>query len=282
MTIRPMKKILLSFALAFAFLALYAQEPDGADSTLVYTDEFLDTVKVNRKIVVNDYSLIGVQGGVSLAQTMFNPPRDQVFQVLPKHFGVSYIRYGKLFGYMPYFGLQIGVNYSQEGYQFKEDKETGVIPVLEGATRAVMDVVEVPALAIFHVDMAHFKVMADFGLYGGYRLDITRYGENVAEDIRTSFLDTDRRLEYGLKGGVGFGLVFNPVEFHIMGQLKYSWSSLYEPDYYSEYYYRFAYPLCIEITAGVYFQLTKRSGRSRAALRREAYESVYHPNTETK
>ena len=65
-----------------------------------------------------------------------------------------------------------------------------------------------------------------------------------------------------------------------MGQLRYSWSSLYEPDYASEYYYRFAYPLDIVITAGIYFQLTKRSGKSRAALRREAYDSVYNPNKE--
>ena len=277
---KQMKRLLIIFPLVFAAMHIRAQEPVKPDSSFVYTDEFLDTVTVRKKLIVNDYSLIGVQYGVSYSQTQFNPPRPQVFQLLPKYFGISYTRYGKLFGYMPYFGLQVGINYSQAGYKFKEDKETGTTPELEGATRAVMDLIEVPALAIFHVDMLHFKVMADFGLYGGYRMNITRYGEHVRDEIRNSFLDWDKRLEYGLKGGVGFGLVFDPFEFHVMGQLRYSWSSLYEPDYASEYYYRFAYPLDIVITAGIYFQLTKRSGKSRAALRREAYDSVYNPNKE--
>mgnify|MGYP002624821679 CR=1 FL=1 len=270
-----MKRLIIIFSLAVTALHLQAREPVRQDSSFVYSDEFLDTVVVRKKLIVNDYSLIGVQYGVSYSQTMFNPARAQVFQLLPKYFGVSYIRYGKLFGYMPYFGLQVGVNYSQEGYKFKQDKETGTTPELEGATRAVMDMIEVPAVAIFHVDMNHFKVMADFGLYGGYRLNITRYGEHVNEEIRTSFMDWDNRLEYGLKGGVGFGLVFDPVEFHVMGQLRYSWSSLYEPDYASRYYYRFAYPFDLNATVGVHLQLGKRSGKTSRDLKREAYEIVY-------
>ncbi len=288
--ISEMKRILLLLSVLVPAVSALCQEIPAKEDTLTlkkepslaYTDEFLDTVNVKKKFIVNDYSLVGVHYGVSYSQTMFNPTRPQVFTFSPKYFGFSYTRYGKLFGYMPYFGMQIGVNWSRQGYKFKEDKETGITPTLEGATKAVIDVIEVPAVAIFHVDMLHFKVMADFGLYGGYRMNIRRYGENVDEAIRTSFADHDKRLEYGLKGGVGFGLVFDPVEFHVMGQLRYSWSSLYEPDYYSKYYYRFAYPLDVIVTAGVYFQLTKRSGKSRSALRKEAYESVYNPVKEEK
>ena len=74
---------------------------------------------------------------------------------------------------------------------------------------------------------------------------------------------------------MGFGIVFDPFEFHIEGQVKWAWSSLYEPDWYSPYYYRFAYPLDIVITAGIHYQLSRRTGRTRKELRKEAYNSIY-------
>ena len=97
------------------------------------------------------------------------------------------------------------------------------------------------------------------------------------EAILNSFLETDRRLDYGICGGLGFGLVFDPVEFHINANLRYSWGTIYDPDYVSKDYYRFAYPFDVVVTAGVYFQLTRRTGRNKAQLRREAYQQVYNP-----
>ena len=94
-------------------------------------------------------------------------------------------------------------------------------------------------------------------------------------EVEKAFLDTDNRFDYGLKGGVGFGLVFDPVEFHIQAMYKHSLSSLYEPDHYSPYFYRFAYPSNIVISAGVHFQLTKRSGMTKKDLKKQAREIVY-------
>lgn len=56
---------------------------------------------------------------------------------------------------------------------------------------------------------------------------------------------------------------------------KHSFSSLYQPDYYSEYYYRFAYPSNIIVSAGVHFQLTKRTGSTKSQLKKEAKKLVY-------
>ena len=50
------------------------------------------------------------------------------------------------------------------------------------------------------------------------------------------------------------------------------------PDYHSEYYYRFAYPSDIIISAGIHVQLTKRTGKTKAELRKEAKSSVYERN----
>ena len=90
-----------------------------------YSDEFLDTVKIRKKLIINDYSMIGVQYGVALSQVMFNPTKKQGMLMNPVNVGVIYTRYGKMFGYMPYFGFQAGIFYGQNGYKFKIDKETG-------------------------------------------------------------------------------------------------------------------------------------------------------------
>lgn len=251
-----------------------------SDSTLAqvtYSDAYLDTVNVNRVFEVNDYSLLGVEYGVSFNRMSFNPPYSQTTLFVPNTFGVFYTRYGKMFGYLPYFGFKLGLRYSHEGYKFKEDEEDRYVPSIEGATQAVMDVIEVPFMAHMHLDGLHYKVMLDIGIYGGYRKSIKRTGENIPESLVNSFKDTDRRFDYGLCGGLGFGLVFDPVEFHVNANLRYSWGTIYDPDYASQDYFRFAYPFDVMVTAGVYFQLTRRTGRGKAQLRREAYQQVYYP-----
>ena len=122
--------------------------------------------------------------------------------------------------------------------------------------------------------MRRGKIIAKAGMYGGYRMNITRIGPRVQEAIEHEFLETDRRWTYGVQGGVGFGLMLDPFEFHLGLQFKWSWSSFYQPDVASPYYYRFAYPLDGAVTFGVYYQLTPRRGHNRAKLRRMAREMV--------
>ena len=243
-----------------------------------WTNEYLDTLNLKRKLDINDYTLIGVHYGVGLSQVMWNPSQKQDMVVMPYNIGVTFTKYGKMFGYMPYFGFQAGFLYTQEGYQFEYNEDRNYTYKIEGAEKAVYDVIEVPVMAHMHMDFWNMKVMANIGCYAGYRLSIERFpGKTgyVKEELVHSFKETDRRLDYGIKGGVGFGIVFDPVEIHFMAMYKHSLSSLYEPDHYSEYYYRFAYPANITITAGVHFQLTKRTGLTKAQIKKQAKEMVY-------
>lgn len=238
----------------------------------------LDTIDVKKKNIINDYSMIGVQYGMALSQVMWNPSMRQGFLFVPYNIGFMYTRYGKMFGYMPYFGFQAGVILTREGYKFKADDQ-GYIPNVQGATQAVMDVVEVPVMAHCHFDFWKMKLMANIGFFAGYRLSIHRTGESVAPEIADAFMDTDRRFDYGIKGGLGFGFVFDPVEIHFMAMYKYSMGTLYDPDYYSQYYYRYAYPSNIVFSLGVHFQLTRRTGKTTHQLRQEAREQVRLMNT---
>ena len=247
-------------------------------SAMTWAQDPKDSLK--RVFSLNDYTIIGAEYGASVSRMQFNPSKTQTYMFAPNTFGVFVLKYGKLFDGSPNFGFKVGARYSHEGYQFKENKETGITPTLEGAEKAIIEYAEVPFMAHFHSDGLHFKVMADLGIYGGYRLSIERIGDRVLDEYRNAFMDWDRRFDYGLTGGLGFGIVFDPVEFHVNANVRYSWGTIYDPDYYNKDFYRFAYPFDVMVTAGLYFQITKRTGKTKGQIKREAYEQVYHPKTD--
>lgn len=257
--------------------SLTAASMDSIDLVPLFSDEYLDTVKMKKAKSINDYTMIGVQYGVSLSQMRFNPTKRQGMLILPYNFGITYTRYGKMFGYMPYFGFQTGVLFGQDGYVFKKNKETGDYnESVDGATKAVYSYAEVPLLAHLHIDVWHLKLIVNLGLYAAYRLEVEREGERLDPQYANTFYDYDRRFDYGAKAGAGIGLILDPIEFHIQATYRASLGSLYRPNYYSEYYYRFAYPSDILITAGIHIQLTKRTGKTKAALKKEAKALIYN------
>ena len=257
--------------------SLAAASLDSIDLVPLFSDEYLDTVKMKKAKSINDYTMIGVQYGVSLSQMRFNPTKRQGMLILPYNFGITYTRYGKMFGYMPYFGFQTGVLFGQDGYVFKKNKETGDYnESVDGATKAVYSYAEVPLLAHLHIDVWHLKLIVNLGLYAGYRLEVEREGDRLDPQYANTFYDYDRRFDYGAKAGAGIGLILDPIEFHIQATYRASLGSLYRPNYYSEYYYRFAYPSDILITAGIHIQLTKRTGKTKAALKKEAKALIYN------
>lgn len=257
--------------------SLAATSLDSIDLVPLFSDEYLDTVKMKKAKSINDYTMIGVQYGVSLSQMRFNPTKRQGMLILPYNFGITYTRYGKMFGYMPYFGFQTGVLFGQDGYVFKKNKETGDYnESVDGATKAVYSYAEVPLLAHLHIDVWHLKLIVNLGLYAAYRLEVEREGERLDPQYANTFYDYDRRFDYGAKAGAGIGLILDPIEFHIQATYRASLGSLYRPNYYSEYYYRFAYPSDILITAGIHIQLTKRTGKTKAALKKEAKALIYN------
>lgn len=232
--------------------------------TVYYSDEYLDTVNVKKALAINDYTLLGVHYGVGLNQMNWTPSMEQKMLFTPVNVGISWTRYGKMFGYMPYFGIQIGALYTKEGYRLKEGYK------VQGASTAVMQIIEMPVLAHIHYDFWKMKLMVNIGFYGAYRLSIQRIGDAVRDEYEYNFTETDYRWDYGIKGGAGFGFIFDPVEIHFNAWYKYGFGSLYKPNYYSEYYYRFATASNFVFTVGLHFQITKRTGKTNHELKKEA------------
>lgn len=280
-----MKKFIISFLFLAGALAANGQEKiemediKSMEQVAALKDSDLDSIDVKQKLFINDYTMIGIQYGAGVCRTFWNPRVEQDLAFVPVNLGVLYTRYGKMFGYMPFFGFQTGIFYGQDAYQFKYNEQYDYTYTIEGAEKAVIDVVEVPVLCHVHYDMWNFKLMVNIGAYAGYRLSIQRFpGKtgSVNPEYEHAFTPTDRRFDYGIKGGVGFGLVFDPIEIHINATYKHSLSSLYDPDHSSPYYYKFAYPASLVVSAGVHFQLTKRTGKTKASLKKEAREMVYN------
>ncbi len=280
-----MRKFLTITLLLCAALTRLGAQTD----TLEYSTEYLDSLDYNQltRGAINDYSLIGVNYGATFSTIFFNPYKmgtDFIFN--PTYFSVMYTHHEKMFNYIPYFGLTIGLSYSHSGARFKDNPETGLPQgYIDGATYQSMETVEMPAMMQIHVDSYPFKVLANLGGYVGYRLSVTRSGIYLDEEFQNKFRDYERRFDYGIIGGVGLGYMFDPVELHLNVLGRWSLQNLYEPDYensvfhpYNTYYYRFANPIDISVTFGVYFQLTKRTGRTNRQLRQEARAIVYGEN----
>lgn len=239
------------------------------------TAEFLDTVNVDSGFNLNDYSMIGVNFGVGRAQTQFNPKKTQGSLTIPSYYGVTFTKYGKFFGYMPYFGLQVGFFKGTDGYAFKPNDEGEYNVTVEGATKVVYDFVEMPLVAQFHIDSHNIKVIADGGMYVGYRYKIHREGNFVYPDLMDDFTDYEYKWDYGFKAAAGFGLVLSPFELHVKVNMRYGLGDIYKPDYASKEYYRFATPFDLILTVGIHYQLSKRTGKTKSQIKEQARKIVY-------
>ena len=129
-------KLILALLLLPLALPLSAQKISKNiefELTDTLTDAYLDSLVIDKKGSINDYSLIGIQYGAALSRVFWNPTQKQDMVFIPFNLGVTYTRYGKMFGYMPYFGFQTGLFLGREGYRFKYNKDKDYTYTVEGA-----------------------------------------------------------------------------------------------------------------------------------------------------
>lgn len=284
-----MRKWFLILTLALFPLAVRAQvdlEKEFFSLPDTVTTGYLDSLTIEIA-PPNDYWMAGAYAGASLQFGFWNPSRLTRGHWAGPVYGASIIRYYTMFGIFHNMGLEFGAQMNYEGYEFKYNKETGYRATESGAYKVTMKVPEAYFVSHFHVDMGeHFKLIAKLGIYGGYRQSISRtlddayVGYDQYEQYVNSFRDYDKRWTYGVHGGLGFAVMVSPFEFHVNAQVKWGWESFWKPDYASQYYYRFAYPLDGAITFGVYYQLTPRYGHTRAQLKRLARKMVAEQNNQ--
>lgn len=276
----PCSTSMRRLSLISIFLCLCLLNAKGQDIPALQ----IDTNYVKTFKILNDYSILGVQYGVGFSIPNLQPTRNTKMTIEPVNIGIMYTRYGKLFGYMPYFGIQMGAFYNQENLQF-ETLENGYTDHILGASKYDYKVIEVPVMAHLHYDFWKMKIMVNVGVFGGYRLAIARSNYTSEKNFeqygeyQNKFHKVENRFDYGLRAGAGLGLMLDPIELHFMVWYKLSWMNLHQPNmdrFYNEskYYYYWSYPSSINVSVGIHYQLSKRHGKTRKAIREQAKEDV--------
>ena len=106
--------------------------------------------------------------------------------------------------------------------------------------------VEVPLISQFKIDFLPFRLLINLGTYGGYRLSTDKAG---------GFDKFDQRVDYGVIGGGGLGVVVHRFELHLEANYKYAFASMYHTNKISDIYWIYTYPQNVIFSASLHFHL---------------------------
>lgn len=226
-----MKRLTLSFFLLVLGLTAAAQDNFIFDMPNDFAD--IDTVAPPAKF--KSIHMVGVSYGVNLSGVTSSPKIGEERIWTFNNIGVSYTYYHALWDHLFNFGLSVGAKHGYEGYASSYDNYG-----------EICELIEIPLISQFKIDFSRFRLLINIGTYGGYRLSTDKEG---------GFDKYDQRYDYGVIGGVGFAVVFKPIEIHIEGNYKYAFASMYQTNKISDIYWLYTYPQNIMISASVHVHL---------------------------
>ncbi|MBQ0122159.1 MAG: hypothetical protein KBS38_00860 [Bacteroidales bacterium] len=228
-----MRKASLLLLFAALYTGVFAQDIDFIPEM---PDDFAQLDTLPRPKQFNSRHMIGVEYFYNIAGISANPDIGEKNVMCPLNFGVFYTYYHPLWDQMNIFGLKIGAKYTEEGYSTERDDYGEICRM-----------VEFPLVSQFKLDFSRFRFLINIGTYWGYRLSTDKSG---------GFDKYDQRHDYGVLAGAGFGILLgNSIEFHVEGNYKFSFASMYHPNKNGEMYWITAYPRTVMISAGLYFNL---------------------------
>ena len=185
--------------------------------------------------------IVGVKYGFGISNVSFSSDIDHKSIKAPFNVGIYYTYYHSLWGYMPYFGLHTGIEFTELGYTELVGKD----PVTAEIAHKYKSI-DIPIMSQFRVDFWRMRAMLGIGAYGSY---ITSYSGG---DIPS----TTNKLGCGIVGSFGLGLKFNPIELHFDVGYKYSLSHLVKPTIYSEEYWLYTHANQLKFSIGIFYNLS--------------------------
>ena len=197
--------------------------------------------------------LVGVRSGYNISGIDYQ--RNDLPKTIPTYLNFSflYTYYHPMWDQFPFFGLQVGVNYSEQGYCMP-----GLHSVLLDTTR--YRVLTIPVVSQFHIDFWKMRLLVNLGAFGGYRLSAKEsFYEGEHERINRDYAYDcyDIRVDYGFIGGGGLSYRANPFEIHLECNYHYSLSMLYHPKKISNASYIYIYPHQLLFSVALHYQFKK-------------------------
>lgn len=190
--------------------------------------------------------LIGIKYGCSMNSVNFNQDIRTKPVYSPINVGVYYTYLHALWDSMPYFGLQVGLEYTGIGTNVffgEEDSEN------ETHINYSYNALMFPLTTQFRADFSIIRLMANAGAYGYYILNEA----NGAEIPSTTNL-----YGCGLTAGGGVAIKLHPIELHLECNYKYSLSNFFIPQIYSDTYWTYTHSTQLQISVGLIYNFSKK------------------------
>ncbi|MCI1779893.1 MAG: PorT family protein [Bacteroidales bacterium] len=240
-----MKKYIAAIILIFTSFGLsFAQNTDSTDIYKEFDENSFKGAqfkKVDSSYVTQH--LIGIKYGLAMTDLAFSQDYNHKSHFKPVNIGLYYSYLHSLWGAMPYFGIEAGVEYNGFGFsQFSGEGENEI------ETKYDFTQIQVPVLALFRGEFKYFRLYGQLGSYYSY-LKSTK--------LSGGFPSTINRSGAGIMGGGGIALKIQPVEIHIECNYRYTLSNLYNPKIYSDEYWLYTHANQLMFSIGLFFRLGK-------------------------
>lgn len=186
--------------------------------------------------------LIGFKWGYSMPNIAFSQSSKHKGISSVKNIGIYYTYLHSMLGNMPYFGIQIGLESAEMGYNHITEISDEVFEEAEQRYSALI----FPLLAIFRVDISKIRLSLGVGGYGSYIYD---------SELPGGIPNTTNKMGFGLMGQGGIAIKFHPVEIHLEANYKYGLTHFLDPKIYSQDYWLYTHQNILEFTVGLHYNL---------------------------
>jgi len=226
-----MKKLALIIAL-FISLPAISQEFDIIGEM---DDDFTAMKNFQESEPYKSSHMLGVKYSYHLSTVQCTPDIGSGFIFTGKNLSLMYTYYNSMWNSLPYFGMTVGLKYGEEG--FTSSKTTYGYSY---------DIIEMPVISEFHIDVSKFRILAGIGGYCGYKLNCSK---------PEGWDNYDIRYDYGIEAEAGVAMIFKPFELQLKGEYKYSLCSDFHVNKFSDLYWISCYPRNIMISCGLFIHL---------------------------
>ena len=168
--------------------------------------------------------LVGVKWGLGWNNVYFSQDIERQACASAKNFGFFYTYYHSLWGSIPLFGIEMGVQYSEIGFtaiEYLDPEGTEGRRSVKG--KETFQTIMFPMVSQFRIDFWKMRLLVNLGCFASYKLSASTSGV-LSEDISKTY----KKGGYGIIGGGGIAFIFSPFEVHIEANYRYNLSNVYD------------------------------------------------------
>lgn len=243
--------LLVPLLLAFTPNSLKAQEPDSLTKEEVdpYKEFDLYSFK-DAQVIIKDSTelkghLFGVKYGVGLTDVVISTSIEHKALSSPKNIGLYYVYLHNLWSRMPYFGFEVGLEYSEIGTKMIwRDQDDEIV----AEDKYLYDCIQLQMMTQFRKDFWKMRLYLNAGPYA-YWLKSNRDGDEFSSDVN--------KLGGGIMGGLGAAFKFGKFELHVEGNIKFAFSNFLKPQFYDPDQWIYTQPLQITGNVGLFYRFGK-------------------------